>query len=78
LGIRVWVRVRVRVRVRVYPYLYGRSPVNDDDETDRLHTPGTSTETGAPEVAAASDVDDGQMTEMRRGCRERGSIDVQG
>ena len=74
MGIRVW----VRVRVRVYPYLYVRSPVNDDDETDRLHTPGTSTETGAPEVAAASDVDDGQMTEMRRGCRERGSIDVQG
>jgi len=28
LGIRVW------VRVRVYPYLYGRSPINDDDETD--------------------------------------------
>ena len=76
MGIRVW--VRVRVRVRVYPYLYGRSPVNDDDETDRLHTPSSSTETGAPEVAAASDVDDGQMTEMRRGCQERGSIDVQG
>ena len=76
MGIRVW--VRVRVRVRVYPYLYDRSPVNDDDETDRLHTLGTSTETGAPEVAAASNVDDGQMMEMWRGCRERGSIDVQG
>ena len=63
MRIRVW--VRVRVRVRVYPYLYGRSPVNDDDETDRLHTPGTSMETGAPEVAAASDVDDRQMMEMR-------------
>jgi len=74
LGIRVW----VRVRVRVYPYLYGRSPVNDDDETDRLHTPGTSTETGAPEVAAAGDENDGQKTEMRRGCYERVSIDFQG
>ena len=37
----------------------------------------TST-SGAPEVAAASDVDDGQMTEMQQGCRERGSINVQG
>ena len=54
MGVRVW----VRVRVRVYPYLYGRSPVNDDDETDRLPTLGTSMETEALEVAAASDVDD--------------------
>ena len=66
------------IRVRVYPYLYDRSPVNNDNEMDRMHTPGTSMETGAPEVAAASDVDDGQLTEMRRGCQERGSIDVQG
>ena len=62
----------------ILPILVLDIKINDNDETHRLHTPGTSTETGAPEVAAASDVDDGQMTEIRRECRERGSIDVQG
>ena len=40
----------------------------NDDEMDRMHTLGTSTETGAPEVAATDDENDGQKTEMRRGC----------
>ena len=45
---------------------------------DWMHTPGTSTETGALEVAAAGDENDGQKMEMRRGCYERVSINFLG
>jgi len=37
-----------------FAYLEGQSAGNDD-EMDRMHTSGTSTETGAPEVAATGD-----------------------
>jgi hypothetical protein len=37
---------------------------------DRMHTPDTSTETEAPEVAVAGDENDGQKMERSRGCQE--------
>jgi hypothetical protein len=62
------------IRVRVCTYLWSRSAGNDDG----MHTPGTSTETEAPEVAAVGDENDRQKTERSRGCQERISIDSQG
>ena len=57
--------MEIRVRVRVYPYLYVWSPINDDDETDRLHTPGTSTETGVIQRCGRR-TDDGDAARMPR------------